>query len=224
MPIDLLMIKKTDEALQQFDAFMRSIPIPTEEKAGRFYHIFTALSTVAVNNYVSLRKAVDRDDQMMLAWSCRNLLELAIFTKYALMSETNADEFAGARLVDGVQIGKRLKQLELYLNPHLATSAFDVVINRFTTQMLAEGITQTKFLNTGQLAGAVGMKEDYETMNQVCSKFVHPTAWSILTEDIGSERFPAADELFYTCGAQYFATVMAEIMPHIRQWGLRHKP
>ncbi len=90
--------------------------------------------------------------------------------------------------------------------------------------MLAEGITQTKFLNTGQLAGAVGMKEDYETMNQVCSKFVHPTAWSILTEDIGSERFPDADELFYTCGAQYFATVMAEIMPHIRQWGLRHKP
>jgi hypothetical protein len=81
----------------------------------------------------------------------------------------------------------RVKQLELHLNPHLATSTFDVVINRFTTQMLAEGITQTKFLNTGQLAGAAGMREDYDTMNQVCSKFVHPTAWSILTEDIGQK-------------------------------------
>jgi hypothetical protein len=224
MPLDLVLMRKTDEALQRFDAFVRSISIPTEEKTGRFYHIFTALSTVSVNNYVSLRNAWDRSDQMMLAWSCRNLLELAIFTKYALMSEANADEFADARLVDGIQIGTRLKQLELYLNPHLASSAFDDVINRFSTQMSAEGVTQTKYLSTGQLAGTVGMKEDYDAMNQVCSKFVHPTAWSILTEDIGAERFPDAHILFYTCGAQYFATVMAEVKPHIRKWGLKHKP
>ena len=90
--------------------------------------------------------------------------------------------------------------------------------------MYAEGITRTRFLNTKDLAGQVGLQDDYETMNQVCSKFVHPTAWSIFIAELGSARFPDARDIFYTCGAKYSATVMTEIMPHIRQWGLRHKP
>jgi hypothetical protein len=50
-------------------------------------------------------------------------------------------------------------------------------------------------------------------MNKICSEFVHPTAWSLFTADIGSERFPEARGVFYGCGAQYFAAVFAEIAP-----------
>jgi hypothetical protein len=60
-------------------------------------------------------------------------------------------------------------------------------------------------------------------MNQVCSKFVHPTAWSIFTAEFGSARFREGSEIFYITGAQYFSIAIAEIMPHIRKYGLKHK-
>jgi hypothetical protein len=223
MSIDLVLLARTDDALRQFEDFMGSQPIPTDEATGRFYHVVTALSDAIQMNYVVLRRALDNDDQTMMAWSCRNLLEIAIFTKFALVSAANADEFVADRLIDGKQIGTNLKRLEQILNPSLTASAFDTVIDRFDSQMRAEGITRTRYLSTRDLAGQVGLQDDYDTMNQVCSKFVHPTSWSIFTSDLGSERFPDARDIFYTCGAQYAATAMAEIMPHIRQWGLRHK-
>jgi hypothetical protein len=223
MSIEPELVEKADDAIRRFDTFTRSLS-PTDEETGRFYHIVSALSDGAKSNYIALRGAFDRDQQVLMAWSCRNLLELAIFTKFVIGSKKNADEFAEDRLIDGLQIGKSLKDLEAHLNPGLATSEFDVVIEKFATQMKAEGITRSRFHTVKELAGRVGMEEQYNTMNKVCSKFVHPTAWSLLTADTGTARFPDARDIFFVCGAEYFATVFAEIAPHIRRWGLRHKP
>ena len=224
MSIDPILITKTNEALRIFEEFMRSQPVPTDEASGRFYHIVTALADAVKMNYDVLRMALGNDDQTTMAWACRNLLELAIFTKFVLASEANANEFAADRLIDAKQIGINLKRLEFSLNPDLTTSAFDVLIDRVNEQMKAEGVTRNRYLSTRELAAQVGLLDDFEAMNQVCSKFVHPTAWSIFTAELGSARFPDARDIFYTCGAQYSATVMAEIMPHIGKWGLRHKP
>jgi hypothetical protein len=223
MSIEPELMKKTDDAFRHFDAFTRSL-CPTDEETGRFYHIFSALSDATKINYGTLRKAVEDNEHTLMAWSCRNLLELAIFTKFALCSRRNADEFAADRLIDGLQIGTSLKKLALHLNPDLTASTFDTLIDRFAKQMSDEGITRTKYLSTRQLAEQVGMLEEYDTMNKLCSKFVHPTAWSLFTADIGSDRFPDARDVFYGCGAQYFATVFAEVTLHIKKWGLRHAP
>ena len=223
MSIEPALISKTDDAFSQFDAFTRALH-PTDEETGRFYHIVSALSDATKANYATLRRAFENDEQILLAWSCRNLLELAIFTKFVIASKANADEFAADRLIDGVQIANSLKKLERHLNPSLTTSTFDSVIQRFTLQMNLDRVTRTKFLSIRDLASQVGMLEEFETMNKVCSKFVHPTSWSLLTADIGSERFPEARDVFFGCGAEYFATIFAEIAPHIRKWGLKHKP
>ena len=223
MSIEPELVKKTDEAFQEFDNFTRALH-PTDDETGRFYHIVIALSDATKTNYMTLRKAFADDEQTLMAWSCRNLLELAIFTKFALASKANADEFAADRLIDGQEIGTSLKTLELHLNPGLTASAFDSVIERFGKQMSEEGITRSKYLSARRIADQTDMTEEYETINKVCSKFVHPTAWSLFTADIGSERFPEARDIFYGCGAKYFATIFAEIAPHIRKWGLRHKP
>ncbi|MDR3728044.1 MAG: hypothetical protein P4K86_13475 [Terracidiphilus sp.] len=217
------LVRQADEAFQVFDNFIRSLR-PTDEEAGRFYHVISALSSSAKTNYVTLRQAFEDDEQTLMAWSCRNLLELAIYTKFALSSKANADEFVAARLFDVLQIGTSLRELELYLNPELMVSTFDGLIDRSKKQMKEEGITPTKFLDARELARKVGMLEVYSTMNKVCSKFVHPTAWSLLTADIGTERFPEARDVFYVCGTEYFMTIFAEINPHVRKWGLKHKP
>jgi hypothetical protein len=216
-------VKNTDDAFQEFDAFTNSLR-PTDEESGRFYHIVSALTDATKTNYVTLRKAFADNDQTLIAWSCRNLLEIAIFTKFALRSKKNANEFAADRLIDGLQIGVALKKLEMHLNPEVKESPYDKMIDSFSSQMTDEGITRTKFLEVRKLAEQVEMLDEFETINKVSSKFIHPTAWSLLTADIGAERFPEARDLFFAYGALYFATVFAEVRPHIRKWGLRHKP
>ena len=222
MDIEPALVRMTDEAFQRFDTFMRSLR-PSDEEMGRFYHIVSALADAAKSNYVTLRKAFEDDEQTMMAWSCRNLLEVAIFTKFVLCSRTNAEDFAADRLIDELQISESLKKLDLHLDPQLQKSTFDTEINKFDKQMEDEGVTRTSYLPTRELAKKVGMFEQYDTMNKVCSKLVHPTAWSLLTADIGPERLPEARNVFFGCGAEYFMTVFAEIAPHIRKWGLKHK-
>ena len=144
MSIEPGLVKNTDDAFRNFDILTRSLR-PTDEETGRVYHIVSALSEAAKSNYVTLRKAFEDDDQILMAWSCRNLLEIAIFTKFVLRSKANADEFAADRLIDGLQIGSSLKKLELHLNPELKVSALDNVIERFEKQMREEGVTRAKY-------------------------------------------------------------------------------
>jgi hypothetical protein len=171
MGIDPGLVRKTDDAFQDFVAFIHSLR-PTDEETGRFYHSVSALSHATKINYITLRKAFDDDEQTLMAWSCRNLLELVIFTKFVFRSKANADEFAADRLIDGREIGIYLKKLEIHLNPKLTVSAFDSVIERFTKQMIDEGITRAKYHKAREVATQVGMLEEHETMNKVCSKFV----------------------------------------------------
>jgi hypothetical protein len=52
-----------------------------------------------------------------MAWGWRSHLELGIFTKFALLSGTNASAFAADRLIDGRDIAKALIDLEHFHEP-----------------------------------------------------------------------------------------------------------
>lgn len=222
MSLDPKIIRESDNSVLEFDSFMKKL-WPDDEESERFYHVISVLANAAMENYKSLRSAFEHNDQKMIAWSCRNLLEISIFTKYALLSKANADELAGERLVDGLEIAESLKKLDLQLNQLEGQSHFDRLISTFRQQMLKEDITAKKCVRTEIRAVAVGMVEEYRSINKLASKFVHPTAWSVFTADVGSERFEEASELFFVFGAQYFATVYATIAPHVREFGLKHK-
>lgn len=224
MSIDPKLINGVDHSLVEFDTFIQSLPTPTTATAGNFYHIVTALARESMLNYQTLRQAFNDDAQVLMAWSCRNLLELVIFTKYVLLSKANADEFAGHRFIDGLEIAEHLKELELYMHPSLTVSALDPVITRFTAQMAAEGVTRTRYLAVSQWANTVGMASEYKILNKVCSKFVHPTSWAILSSDIGSARFPEAKDVLYGSGAEFFLGVFVAIKEHIKAHGVSHKP
>jgi hypothetical protein len=90
--------------------------------------------------------------------------------------------------------------------------------------MTADGVVRTAHLITRDWAKIAGMIEEFDCLNKVCSKFVHPTVWSILTEDIGSARFPDARELFYAFGANYLMDIYVRFKEHIETNGLKHKP
>jgi hypothetical protein len=100
----------------------------------------------------------------------------------------------------------------------------DEIIERYTKLLAHEQVSRRRPLKISELARSVGLGDVYEGMNKLCSKLVHPTAWSLFTAEVGSERFPEVTEIFLVYGALYYGMVLAEFLPHVRQWGLRHKP
>jgi hypothetical protein len=217
------LLKGTDECARRFDTFIKSFPLPTEPESGTFYHVTTGLSRAAIRNYWPLRRAHDDDAQDYLAWACRNLLELNVFMKCVLMSRDKALEFGGYRWIDGIQILECLDGLEQLLSPG-TTHSFATQLLEFRDKAAAEGCTQKRHLNAGEWAREIGMGEEFATMNKVCSKLVHPTVWSILTEDIGSARFTDAEDLFYVNGAKYFTEIYVLLKEHVEKYGINHKP
>jgi hypothetical protein len=236
MTVDLRILRKVDSACVEFKKQMQAIPVPTVEEEGTFYHIITVLADAATENYSVLRRSFEVDDQLRMAWSCRNLLEISLIAEWVLLSKTNAVAFASDRLIDAVEIGKCLKRLAGSLkawvdstdqSPDVLSAAtlidYDEIIQQFTTELQRAGVKREKPKKIADVARELQRVDDYEAMNKLCSKFVHPTSWSLFTAEAGSARFPDAGELFMMCGAQYFSAVFAAILPHYRKWGLRHK-
>jgi hypothetical protein len=58
MSIEPEIVKKADDAFQEFDAFTRSLR-STDEETGRFYHVVSAPGDATKLNYVMLRKAFE---------------------------------------------------------------------------------------------------------------------------------------------------------------------
>ena len=223
MPIVPTLIAGVDDSSRKFLALIESFPLPTDGETGAFYHITTGLSRTALTNYSLLRRAFDDDAQDYMAWACRNLLEIAVFMRCVLTSKEKADEFASHRLIDGLDIVEKLKTLEELMTPN-HTSSFDGLIAKFSQQMTTEGVVRKRFLDTSKWAKEVGLDKEFECINKVCSKFVHPTVWSILTEDIGSARFPDVRDLFYGFGALYIMDIYVRFKEHVDAHGLKHKP
>lgn len=214
------LIGLTDITLREFDRLWSGVPTPTVSSQGQVFHVLTALATSARINVVSLLRSYYIDAQDGTASACRNLLELGIFTKYVLKSRDNLLEFAADRLIDGLQLAEGLKAIDQQLNPGTTSSIADQAIAAFSAQILSENISRKKYLRTEDIAEVVGMKSEYASLNRVCSKFVHPTSWSLLTLDRSLERFPFACDLFLGQGSMRFAGLCADMKSHLRNHGL----
>jgi hypothetical protein len=142
--------------LRNFGSSLRS----ADEQNGWFFHIVFELMDATLSNYHQLRIGYNDNNSALLAWTCRNMLELAIFTKYVLISEANARRFADDRFIDGCDIIISLRTLELHLNPKSNTAPLDAALARMQAKMAAEGVTAKKYLVSGALAESVAVKDD----------------------------------------------------------------
>ena len=221
--LPLVQLTASEAAFAQLKAFGNGLK-PVDEKSTWFFQIVFELIDATLSNYDQLKIGYNDNNSHLLAWACRNLLELAIFTKYVLISEANARRFADDRLIDGCNIITALRTLELHINPNSDTTLLDDALARMQAQMTAEGVTAKRYLDAGSLSETVGMKEDYACMNRVCSKLVHPTAWSVLAVNKGENAFSQSRPIFFTCGVQYGCDLYLEIKKHNATHGMKPKP
>lgn len=216
-------IMQTDIAFAGLKAFGNSLkPGDAQDaKDNWFFQIIFELIDTTLTNYDYLKIGYSSNNDHLLAWACRNLLELTVFAKYVLVSEDNARRFAQDRLIDGCDIIRSLKALELYLKQGSDSAPLDDALTRMQAQMDSEGVTAKRYLSSSVLAGDVGMKEEYDCMNRVCSKLVHPTAWSILAVNKGENAFSQARPLLFTMGAGYGCDLFAAIRDHNAVYGIK---
>jgi hypothetical protein len=224
--MDAGILNRIDDGFVEFQKFVAANLNPSlvkDEETGRFVQVALSLCQATEENFTMLRRAYEAHNDAVMAWGCRNLLEVLVFTRYALKCKKNAEEFAADRLIDAFDIATTLKKLELHFDPKSSATELNASIDECSKQMQQENVARRKFLSVKDLAQQVNMLSEYELMNKVCSKFVHPTAWSIFTSDSRPARMPMARDLFLLYGAEYFTGVFAEIAPHVRKYGLRHK-
>ena len=187
---------------------------PSDGRSIWFFNVLISLANAVLFEYRYLK----RTRIALRAWACRNLLELDIFTKFVLTSEGNARRFVSDALIDEQDVLASLRRLRLHLNSGADVTLIDHHLASTKQRISREGIKSNRYLTPHSLAELVGMKEDYTSMNRLCSKFVHPTAWSVMAKERVQRRFL---EHFFLVGATYGLQAAGEIKAHVNKHGVR---
>lgn len=130
------------------------------------------------------------------AWACRNLLELRTQVTYALSTPERMREFRDDVFVDGLQIFEAYRDLAEVLAGRLGETrqsmgirlsqtdsngaVLDKTIENLKRAKADEQITRTTYISTANMARLTGTAKEFEHVNRITSKLVHPTAFSVL--------------------------------------------
>jgi hypothetical protein len=159
----------------------------------------------------------------LLAWACRNLLELNVITHYSLLTPDHWRHFPDDMWLDGVDIFRSFKAFLQHYDPSVETPALDQTIANFEGQILKAGIKRTKYLSVARLSKEKGMPAhldaEYEHMGKVTSKMVHPTAFSVLAFE-GEGELAEIPKLMFSCGTRYTMSIYERIRAHVERNGM----
>jgi len=156
---------------------------------------------------------------LLLAWACRNLLELDVITQYCLASPQNGKDFADDMWIDGIEIFESFKTWIQTIDPGTQTPELDHTIANFRAEKAKHGLTRNKFLELKELANKAGMQDEYRHMNKVTSKLVHPTAFSVLAfADEGELKY--LRPILFNAGNRYALEVYEKIKAHVDKRGM----
>lgn len=182
---DQLLIRSLD---RRFDGLKPFVPVL--EKCGRLEawqsNIVGAIPLRARLNYDHLKYA-EKANYEYLGWSCRNLLELLIWSLYVTASKENARRLFEDYIIDTEHLISNLRELlQIFavaphpeVGRHLKTLSEQesIVRQERDRSSLAEN---SRYLDVGKIAKEVGMAKTFASLNRILSKLAHPTSLSIL--------------------------------------------
>jgi hypothetical protein len=205
-------LKLTDEAFQKilkFGVQLQDAPTQTIW----FQNTLICLLNALLREYRSLTLGFKKSTPL-LAWACRNMLELNIYTKYVLLNGSNAKDFADDMWLDAIEIFSSFRAWFKFHDPAGVMPELDQTIANLQLEKARQGITRTSYLRTQNMAALVNSTEEYLYMNKVASKLVHPTAFSVLTAsdqgELGNLR-----PIFFSAGVRYGVEAFNEIREYV---------
>jgi hypothetical protein len=147
-------------------------------------------------------------------------LELSIIVKYVCLSEKHAKRFVGDRIIDGIDLFESFERWYACIDPQRQAPELDQILARLRAQKAKAGLTVTKFLRANELAKSVKMEAEFSHMNKVCSKFIHPTAWSVLNA-LDERELKSMRSVLLLCGAHYGFEIYTTFRTHMRRFGVK---
>jgi len=186
-----------------------------------FVNVLTGLLLGLIIEYKQLNVGY-QESARLLAWACRNLMEISVYTEYALKSEKNARELVDDMFLDSLDIFDSFKKWFAALAPDLQTPDLDTALGLFQGAKEDLGVARNKYRSTLDVARILEREADYKHANKVSSKLIHPTALSLLSGDIDqSERDDVMRPYLYWAGAKYFAESLTLIRLYVGKHGTR---
>jgi len=187
-----------------------------------FFNTITALLRALGREYRYLDIGFAKDGRL-LAWACRNLLEINLYTEYSLRSEANAKAFADDQIIDALDIFSAFKKWIMAGDPNATTPLLDITLATMQQAKTQLGVTRTKYLRTEDIAVALDRLDEYKHFNKVSSKLIHPTAYSLLAVQEESEQLMLKPYLYRT-GTFYFAGAFKFVRNHVEKFGTAPPP
>ena|ERR1035437_2336412 len=182
-----------------------------------FFNTITALLRALSREYRHLNIGYAKDGRL-LAWACRNLLEINLCTEYSLRSEANAKAFAEDQVIDALDIFIAFKKWLVASDPNSATPILDATLETMEQAKAKLGVTRTTYLGPQDMARALNRLDEYKHFNKISSKLIHPTALSLLTVQVDSELHVLKPYLYRT-GTWYFTTAYKFVRDHVEKRG-----
>jgi hypothetical protein len=220
MPVsDLTPVALSDQAFEKIVEFGKQVQdAPTQ--AIWFQNTLICLLSTLLREYQCLKVGLKKSTPL-LAWACRNMLELDVFTKYALLRGANAKDFADDMWIDAVDIFSSFREWIRFHDPTGKMTELDQTIANFELEKARQGITRTRYLRASKIAPTVGLSEEYERMNKATSKLVHPTAFSVLAwseEDKG--ELGNLRPIFFDAGVRYGIEAFNDMKEYVTKNGV----
>ena len=131
-------------------------------------------------------------DVPLLAWAARNSLEVSIWVKYVMQSESNTERFYHDWLNDAEETMRRSIQLDQFEGVNwksdsvYADMGYDVSAPVKATAHInalrrENHFPSQKRLDIGRIAKDVGEGDVFSELNPILSKFIHATSYSVLS-------------------------------------------
>ncbi|HVC46499.1 MAG TPA: hypothetical protein VND90_04580 [Terracidiphilus sp.] len=114
-------IELVDQQFAHIDEYLRA---PWDGRDFPIRDLAYCLLVSILKEYQHLKSGYEKDTALE-AWACRNLLELDVYVKYILASETNAKRFIGHIAIDGIEIFDSMKKWMKQVDPTVDRSGLD---------------------------------------------------------------------------------------------------
>ncbi|SPE34077.1 hypothetical protein SBA3_2090014 [Candidatus Sulfopaludibacter sp. SbA3] len=212
-------IEALDEAfgvVRAFAAEVRESPSP----APWFRDVLVALLEAAPDGYRHLKLGL-KYSTSLLAWACRNLLELNIYTQYVLQSEANARRFALNRVADGIDTFESFQTWLARNDPSLVPPEVETALQQLADLRALEDGPAPRLYSLKYLSAEVGLADEYGYMTKICSKLAQPGVFAVMAGEPDLRPFQPA---LFRAGAGHGMEIYQAAKEHFAVFGSAPKP
>jgi hypothetical protein len=171
-----------------------------------FWHekVLTGLNQTALFSYQNLLSAWGQKGVSAAAWAARNLLETRIWMEYVTVSKDNARRFYSDWLNDSRELLDKARSHDgsIDLEQWRVTSPYaDLDFGEATAQTARNWLADLRnsselvdedYLRVSSIAKELGHAARFASLNKLLSKYVHPTAFSVLSMPTDRSRYNTA--------------------------------